>query len=233
MGRRAIYSAQTNCKGVKDYHPFSKRRIHIMYVFEAIVASRGYHVFKNTTWSDARVGEFVEVQLETNRNSKQVDPYACAIRTKHFYYDAWRTVGHIPREISRHAFYFLSAEGGLITGHVHSIDQRYSPIPNGGLEIPLKLKFSHESEEILTKMKTFVGTLYDYNFTGTGASEESEGEDEEMEIVIQNEPTDGDDSQIVEPQDAGSFDGDSSDSSAHNNIQPLLSQEEIEVVIID
>ena len=53
-----------------------------------------------------------------------------------------------------------------------------------------------------------------------------------MEIVIQNH-TDGDDSQIEEPQqDAGSVDGDSSDASTHNNIQPLLSEEEIEMSLL-
>ena len=100
-------------------------------------------------------------------------------------------MGHIPLEISRHAFFFLSAEGGLITGHVQSIDQRYSPIPKGGLEIPLKLKFSCPSEEVLSKMKTFVSTLYDYDFTGTEASVESDEEDNEKVTLLPDGGFDG------------------------------------------
>ena len=159
-----------------------------MFVFEAIVASRGYHVYKNTTWTNAAVGESVKVEVETSRISKRADPYACAIRTKHFYFDVWRTVGHIPPEISRHVFYFLTAEGGQVSGHVQSINQRYSPIPDGGLEIPLKLRFSCQNGEILEQMKTFVTTLNDYQFTGTPeTTNESDDEDEDIEAIIQDD----------------------------------------------
>ena len=35
------------------------------YSFTAIVASRGYHVYKNVSWTNAKVGEKVTVEMET------------------------------------------------------------------------------------------------------------------------------------------------------------------------
>ena len=64
------------------------------------------------------------------------------------------TVDHIPREISRHCFYYIK-EGGVITGHV-------SPIPADDLEISLLLTFSVEQKRIHKIMKDFVGNLYGY-----------------------------------------------------------------------
>ena len=66
-----------------------------MYSFKAKIASRGYHVFKETSWSNAKEGEKVKVELETNKSSKKIDPYACAIRAKEEYFKGWKTVGHI------------------------------------------------------------------------------------------------------------------------------------------
>ena len=34
--------------------------------FQAEIASRGYHVYKNTTWVDAREGDEVQVDIESN-----------------------------------------------------------------------------------------------------------------------------------------------------------------------
>ena len=54
--------------------------------FDAIIASRWYHVYKDTTWSNAEVGEQVKVELETNPKSIAVDTYSCAITAKHSYF---------------------------------------------------------------------------------------------------------------------------------------------------
>ena len=77
----------------------------IMFYFKAIIASRGYHVYKETSWSNAKINEEVKVELETNTKSLSTDPYACAIKTKNPYFNDWKTVGHIPREISRLSFF--------------------------------------------------------------------------------------------------------------------------------
>ena len=88
-------------------------------------------MYKNTTWTNAYAGQRVAVFIETNRNSIEKDPYSCAIKKKNPNFSVWDTVGHIPREISRHVFYFISAEKGSIAGTVMSTDYRNSPIPSG------------------------------------------------------------------------------------------------------
>ena len=68
--------------------------------FQAKIASRGYHVYKNTTWVDAREGDEVQVEIKTNKESMKVDPYAWAIRVNERFFGVIKVVGHIPREIS-------------------------------------------------------------------------------------------------------------------------------------
>lgn len=65
----------------------------------------GYHVFRNTTWKNAKAGDKVKVMIETYKSSLDVGSYACAIKIKHRYYDAYLTVDHIPIEIYRYWFY--------------------------------------------------------------------------------------------------------------------------------
>ena len=36
------------------------------YSFEAKIAPRGYHVYKNTTWVNAKEGDEVQVEIDTN-----------------------------------------------------------------------------------------------------------------------------------------------------------------------
>ena len=76
--------------------------------FEAKIASRGYHINKRNSWSKARDGKEIKVQLETSQSSKKkVDLYACVIRAKEEYFKRWKIVEHISREISRHVYYTL------------------------------------------------------------------------------------------------------------------------------
>ena len=63
-------------------------------------------------------------------------------------------------------------------------DSNTSPIPAGGLEIPLLLTFSCSKAINFGKVKTFVETLYDYNFNGTVIEEENS--DDEDEIIVIN-----------------------------------------------
>ena len=62
--------------------------------FKAIISSRGYHVYKQTAWSDAKVNDKVKIEIET----------------KHKYFGGWKIVGHVPREISRY-IYFSNQKG--------------------------------------------------------------------------------------------------------------------------
>ena len=71
--------------------------------------------------SDATAGEEVKVELETNHRSIAKDLYSCAIRVKHKYFIGWKTVGHIPRELSRYVYFFIKAEKGKVTGSLKSV----------------------------------------------------------------------------------------------------------------
>ena len=156
-----------------------------MLSFDSKIAARGYHVYKNTTWKNAKVDQKVKVQVKTNKSSKESDPYARAIKVKNNFLDNWMTVEHIPREISRHCFYFIQ-EGGSISGHLLSTNYKVSPIPAGGLELPLLLTFSVIEDKIFSLMKDFVKNLYDYHYTGEHKSKDDKesDDDDEIEIVI-------------------------------------------------
>ena len=102
----------------------------VVYSFEAKITSCGYHVYEET-WSKARNVEEVKVELETSQSSKKVDPYACAIRANEEYFKGWKIVGHIPRQMSRHVYYFIKTKNGFVIGTVISTKFRPSPIPAG------------------------------------------------------------------------------------------------------
>ena len=38
--------------------------------FQAKVALRGFHIYKNATWENANIGQETAIQLETNEDSK-------------------------------------------------------------------------------------------------------------------------------------------------------------------
>ena len=126
-----------------------------MYSFSAEVGSRGYHVYRNTSWNQIYVNQAVVVHKKKNIVSLQIDPYCCAITITRVYKISPVTVGHIPREISRFVYFFLH-EQGAISGTVVDTEPRISPIPEGGLEIKLLLNFTHPVERLLNRMKELV-----------------------------------------------------------------------------
>ena len=160
-----------------------------MFSIDKRITSRGYHVYRNSSWRNAKAGQRVKVEKETSGTSKSIDPYACAIKIKNRFFDNWITVGHIPREISRHSYFFMK-EGGEISGYLVSTNYKPSPIPAGGLEVPLLLTFSVKNEQIFEQMKEFVTTLYDYEYTGM-KEDESKDEDSDNENVIEVKLNDG------------------------------------------
>ena len=115
----------------------------------------------HTNWEKAQVDDNVVVKIETDVNSKMIDPYCCKILTKN---EEQRlvTVGHIPREISRYVYFFLRDEGGSVHGQLTSTQYRPSPIPAGGLEVPLKLTFSCSRFVIFNRIKELI-TQYNYD----------------------------------------------------------------------
>ena len=96
-------------------------------------------------------------------------------------------VGHIPRESSRHCYFFLKEEGGEINGNVFRTTYRPLPIPSGGLEIPLVLGFQSTKYVTQFKNKKFVQTLYDYRYTGTKFDSSDEEPEEEIYFSVEEE----------------------------------------------
>ena len=124
----------------------------------------------------------VKVEIEANPKSIASDPYSCAIKTKHDYFVGWKTVGHIPREISRYVYFFIKQEGGKVNGRLNSLKYKAFPIPSGGLEVPLSLKFKCDEKWVLDAMEEFVDNFYSYDFAGNLVNDEDE-DDESVDFV--------------------------------------------------
>ena len=88
-----------------------------MYSFDSKIACRGYHVYRNSTWQNAKSGDKVKVEIETNKSRNQSAHTLVPSKQNTNFFDTWLTVGHTPREISCHCYFFLK-EGGNITGHL-------------------------------------------------------------------------------------------------------------------
>ena len=95
-----------------------------------------------------------------------------------------KTVGHFPREISRHIYFFLKDEHGHTDGTVKSIDYRPSPILDGGLEIPLTLNFKFPRYITHTKMKEVMSTLYSLDYNGNKDERGKSSSDKEINLLI-------------------------------------------------
>ena len=111
-----------------------------MYSFDSKIASRGYHMHRKSTWENAKSGDKVKMEIETNKSSKSIDPYACTIKIKHKFFDTWLTAAHNPRAISCHCYFFLK-ESSNITGHFIYTNCKVSPILDGVLGDSLALTF--------------------------------------------------------------------------------------------
>ena len=66
------------------------------------------------------------MEIKTDKESKKIDPYCCAVKGMVDILPQLKTVGHVPREISRHIFFFLKEGNGKADGFVYSTQyQRY------------------------------------------------------------------------------------------------------------
>ena len=61
-----------------------------MFSSKTIIASRRYHVYKETSWSNAKLNDEVKEELETDAKSLLTDPYACVIKARHSYFVSWK-----------------------------------------------------------------------------------------------------------------------------------------------
>ena len=100
--------------------------------FEIACASRGFHVYSEI-WKP-KLGQKLRLDQEIGNIH---DPFAISLGAKLTgKLTDNEIVGHIPREISRFCHYFINY-GGKLEAHVTCSKYRPSPIPSGGLEIPI------------------------------------------------------------------------------------------------
>ena len=126
-------------------------------------------------------------------------------------------VGHIPREISRFC-HFFSIYGGAPEGRVRDSKFRRSPIPKGGLEIPIVLIVWKDkaSTSVFSRMIDFVEEYYIEPDKMTESPAQSEAEervaDDDLgeycpeeenatELVQQNHPTHAREDKIIVVED--------------------------------
>ena len=110
---------------------------------------RGYHVYGNTENWKPYVGEYIAFRQE---HANPHDRFA-VIGQSDINGRVAITVGHVPREISRHIWYALHY-GAVITARVTDPTPKWSPLVQGGLEISLEMTISWDDfgkTEILRK----------------------------------------------------------------------------------
>ena len=83
----------------------------------------------------------------------------------------------------------------IIEGTVHLTKYRPSPIPAGGLEIPLMLTFKSTRFVTHQKMKDFMTSLYSYEYEPQEINSKDEANDDINFIIEQDE--DEEDSEVV------------------------------------
>ena len=108
-------------------------------------AVRGYHVYKDI--SKPSIGDKLACDREFNNC---FDKFAVKVVTK------GETVGHLPREFLKRAWYFL-ARGGSISVEVTGCRQRCKQLC-GGMEIPCVVTFSCSRKATLNRLKDLLKT---------------------------------------------------------------------------
>ena len=106
--------------------------------FEKTIVWKGYHIYKNTSWSKVKVSDKAAIELETRKKQfLDIDHYTCAVKIKSKYFEHLIPLDHIPWKIYRHVHSFIKTESERVRGHIESSFYWVSPIPASELEIPL------------------------------------------------------------------------------------------------
>ena len=87
-------------------------------------------------------------------------------------------------------FFFLKEENGKVDGFLYSTQYQPSPIPAGGLEIPLKLTFKSPNFITHQNMNEFMTNLYSRDYEAKAETDEDDGA--EIHFMIAKEGLDGD-----------------------------------------
>ena len=90
--------------------------------------------------------KIIFAEKESSKTALEHDPYSIAWKKKNKSKITTDVVGHVPKEISRAVFFFIS-RGGKMVGRVLDEKCYPSPIPEGGLEILLMVQFKIVEEK--------------------------------------------------------------------------------------
>jgi hypothetical protein len=153
--------------------------------FTAVIGCRGYHVYRESSWKYPSLTDKLSLRIEAENVE---DPCAVAIILKDC------PVGHIPREISRHVFWFLKL-GGKAVVKLRSIKLYQSPIALKGLELLLDVTFLIDPSKhlLLKRLKDHIDT----NYAAPKEEQKSKKSDEDTEQRAE-ELTDSDIDDVIE-----------------------------------
>ena len=129
------------------------------------VASRGWHFYGKNTWKRPRKDDIIFAEKERNHTALEHDVYSIAWKKKTKSKLTADVVGHVPKEISRAVFFFIS-RGGKVVGKVFDERCYPSPIPKGGLEILLMVQFKipDEKRKYMERLKEIIKQNYTSDF---------------------------------------------------------------------
>ena len=156
----------------------------LQYSFKAKIASRGYHVFKENSWSNAKEGDEVKVELETNKSSNKI--YLCHSCERGILQSMENSWPHPERNFEACLFFYK------IRGRFCQRDSNINKIPHvtntsWWIRNSIVTHVSCSKAINFGEMKTFVQTLYDYNFNGTVIEEENSDDEDEIKVINESD----------------------------------------------
>ena len=130
-------------------------------IFVTKIASKGWHFYGKSSWKNAKIGQSLFCEQETNKIVLMHDPYAVAWKLKSKAKLVTDIAGQMSKEISRAAWFFLE-RGGKMNEIVFEEKYRPSPIPKGELEIMLsaELRIVDERRNILERFMEIIQSNY-------------------------------------------------------------------------
>jgi hypothetical protein len=114
--------------------------------FKSVV--RGFHVYR-VYWTPV-VGEKLECELDSD-GFKFGDRHAVSVMRNNF------TVGHVPKEFSQMAHFFILHDG-VIECEITGTRQR-SKLARGGLEVPCVYVFRTDKPKLMSKLRELLGSM--------------------------------------------------------------------------
>ena len=118
-----------------------------METFAFASAVRGYHVYKDV-WKPS-IGEKLVAKREFNN---PMDKHAVKVVKDD------ETVGHLPREFSRIAWYFLARSGEISVEVIGR--RRHCKQLCGGMEIPCQLEFNCSNKVQMKRLKELLAVFH-------------------------------------------------------------------------